>query len=147
MSPIRTGEGLSAAVMAPARLVTVLMGGFAALALLLTAAGLYGVLSYMVVRRRREIGVRIALGAGRGEVIAIVLRRAVLLLTMGLIVGSAGGVGVGRVFANLLNGVPAGIPTVIAVSCCVTAIAGSVAALVPAAQAASVDPIEALRSE
>jgi predicted permease len=147
MSQIRTGDGLSAVVMAPARLVTVLMGSFAAVALLLTMAGLYGVLSYMVVRRRREIGVRTALGAGRGEVIAIVWRRAALLVTVGLIVGSAAGVGVGHVFAKLLNGVPAGIPTVIAIACCVTALAGSVAALVPAARAASVDPIEALRSE
>jgi predicted permease len=147
MSQIRTGEGLAAAVLAPARLVTVLMGGFAALALLLTAAGLYGLLSYMVVRRRREIGVRTALGAKRGEVIAIVLRRAALLLIVGLIVGSAGGVGVGRVLANLLNGVPAGIPTVVAVACCVMSIAGFVAAFVPAVQAASVNPIEALRSE
>jgi len=147
MSQVRAGEELSAAVMAPARLVTVLMGGFAALALLLTAAGLYGVLSYMVVRRRREIGVRTALGAGRGEVIAIVVRRAALLLAMGLIVGSAGGIGIGRVFATLLGGAPAGIPIVVAVACCVMAIAGCVAAIVPAAQAASVDPIEALRSE
>ena len=147
MSRIRTGEGLSAVALAPARLVTVLMGGFAALALLLTVAGLYGVLSYMVVRRRREIGVRTALGAGRREVIAIVWRRAALLVTMGLIVGSAGGAGVGRLFGNLLNGIPAGIPTVLAVACSVMAIAGSMAALVPAAQAASVDPIETLRSE
>jgi len=147
MSRIQTGEGLSAVALAPARLVTVLMGSFAALALLLTVAGLYGVLSYMVVRRRREIGVRTALGAGRREVIAIVGRRAALLMTIGLIVGSAGGAGVGRLLGNVLNGIPAGIPTVLAVACTVMAIAGSVAALIPAAQAASVDPIETLRSE
>lgn len=147
MSQIRTGEGLSAAVTAPARLVTVLMSGFAALALLLTVAGLYGVLSYMVARRRREIGVRAALGAGRGAVIAIVWRRAALLVAIGLIVGSAGAFGVGRVLTNLLGGLPAGIPAVVAGACCAMAIASSLAALVPAGQAASVDPIEALRSE
>jgi ABC-type antimicrobial peptide transport system permease subunit len=123
------------------------MGSFAALALLLTVAGLYGVLSYMVVSRRREIGVRTALGAGRRDVIAIVWRRAALLVTMGSIVGSAGAAGVGRLLGNLLNGVPAGIPAVLAVACSVMAIAGSVAALIPATQAASVDPIETLRSE
>jgi predicted permease len=147
MSQVRTGEGLSAGVLAPVRLVTVLMGGFAALALLLTVAGLYSVLSYMVVRRRREIGVRTALGASRGEVIAIVWRRAALLVAVGLIVGSTLAFGIGRVLANLLNGVSAGIPTVLAAACCVMAMAGSMAALVPAAQAASTDPIEALRSE
>jgi hypothetical protein len=147
MSQIRTGEGLSAAVTAPARLVTVLMSSFAALALLLTVAGLYGVLSYMVARRRREIGLRAALGAGRGEVIAIVWRRAALLVAIGLIVGSVGAFGVGRVLANLLGNVPAGIPVMVAGACCAIAIASSVAAIVPAAQAASVDPIETLRSE
>jgi predicted permease len=147
MSQIRTGEGLSAAVTAPARLVTVVMSTFAALALLLTMAGLYGVLSYMVARRRREIGVRAALGAGRGEVIAIVWRRAALLVAIGLIVGSAGAFGVGRLLTNLLGGIPASIPAVVVGACCAMAIASSVAAFVPAGQAASVDPIEALRSE
>ena len=132
---------------APARLATVLMSSFAALALLLTVAGLYGVLSYMVARRRREIGVRAALGAGRGEVIAIVWRRAALLVAIGLIVGSVGAFGVGRVLANLLGSIPAGIPIMVAGACCAIAIASSVAAIVPAAQAASIDPIETLRSE
>jgi ABC-type antimicrobial peptide transport system permease subunit len=147
MSRIRTGEELSAAVTAPARLVTVLMSSFAALALALTVTGLYGVLSYMVARRRREIGVRAALGAGRGHVIAIVWRRAALLLMLGLIVGSGGAFGVGRVLTNLLDGVPAGIPAMVAGACGVVAIASAVASFLPAAQAASVDPIEALRTE
>jgi predicted permease len=147
MRQIRTGEGLSAAMMAPARFQTVLMGSFAAIALLLTVTGLYGVLSYMVAKRRREIGVRIALGAGRGGVIGIVLRRAALLVTAGLILGSAGAFGVGRLLSNVLFGVPAGIPIIVAGACCVMAITTSVAAFVPAARAASVDPIEALRSE
>ena len=110
MRQIRTGEELSAAVIAPARFLTVLMSSFAAIALLLTVAGLYGVLSYMVARRRREIGVRIALGAGRREVIGIVWRRAALLVTAGLILGSAGAFAVGRLLANRLVGLPEGIP-------------------------------------
>jgi predicted permease len=147
MSQVRTGEGLSAEVMAPARFMTVLMGSFAALALLLTVAGLYGLLSYMVVRRRREIGVRAALGAGRGNVIALVWRRAALLLAIGVVAGSACAFGVGRLLTSLVDGVPSRLPTFVAIACCVTAIAGSVASLVPAGQASSVDPIEALRSE
>jgi putative ABC transport system permease protein len=147
MRLIRTGEGLSAAMIAPARFQTVLMGSFAAIALLLTVAGLYGVLSYMVAKRRREIGVRIALGAGRGEVIGIVLRRAAVLVTTGLILGSAGAFAAGRLLGNLVFGVPGGIPTIVAGACCVLAMTSSVAAFLPAARAASVDPIEALRSE
>jgi predicted permease len=147
MSHIRTGEGLSAGVMAPVRLVTVLMGSFAALALLLTVAGLYGVLSYMVVTRRREIGVRTALGARRAEVVAIVWRRAALLLVMGLLVGSAVAFGVGRLLAGFLGNTPAGMPAMWAGACFAMIVASSVAVLVPAAQAASVDPLEALRAE
>ena len=147
MSQIRTGEELSSAVTAPARLVTALMSSFAALALLLTIAGLYGVLSYMVARRRREIGVRVALGARRGELIALVWRRAALLVALGLIVGSVGAFAVGRVLANLLGSFPAGIPVMVAGACGAILIASSLAALVPAAQAVSIDPIETLRSE
>ena len=147
MSQIRTGEGLSAAMIAPVRFQTVLMGSFAAIALLLTVAGLYGVLSYMVARRRREIGVRIALGAGRGEVVGLVLRRAALLVTAGLILGSAGAFGVGRLLSNLVFGVPGGIPMIVAGACFVMTMTSAVAAFFPAARAASVDPIEALRSE
>jgi predicted permease len=147
MNQIRTGEGLSAAVTAPARLVTVLMSSFAALALVLVVAGLYGVLSYMVARRRHEIGVRAALGAGRGEVVAMVWRRTARLVAAGVIVGSVGAFGVGRLLTSLLGDIAASIPAVVAGACCAMAIAGSVAALVPAGQAASVDPIEALRSE
>jgi predicted permease len=147
MRGIRTGEGLSAAVLAPARFLTVLMGSFAAIALLLTVAGLYAVLSYMVAKRRREIGVRIALGAARGEVIGIVFRRALLLVTTGLVLGSAGAFGVGRLLGDVVFGVPAGIPLIVAAACGVMAMTSSVAAFVPAARAASVDPIQALRSE
>jgi len=147
MRGIRTGEGLSAAVLAAARFLTVLMGSFAAIALLLTVAGLYAVLSYMVAKRRREIGVRIALGAARGEVIGIVFRRALLLVTTGLVLGSAGAFGVGRLLGNVVFGVPAGIPLIVAAACGVMAMTSSVAAFVPAARAASVDPMQALRSE
>ena len=147
MRQIQTGEGLSAEMIAPARFQTVLMGSFAAIALLLTVAGLYGVLSYMVAKRRREIGVRIALGAGRRDVVSIVLRRAALLVTAGLILGSAGAFGVSRLLANVIFGVPVGISMIVAGACCVMALTSSVAAFVPAARAASVDPIQALRSE
>lgn len=144
---LRTGEGLTADMIAPARFLTVLMAGFAALALLLTVAGLYGVLSYVVAKRRREIGVRIALGAGRGDVIGIISRHAVLLVIPGLILGAAGAFGAGRMLGSVVFGVTAGFPIIVAGACCVMAITSAVAAFVPASRAASVDPIQALRSE
>lgn len=147
MSRIRTGEDLSAAVVAPVRFLAVLMGSFAAIALLLTVVGLYGVLSHLVAKRRREIGVRMALGAGRGEVIGIVWRRAASLVTAGLILGSAGAIAVGRLLGSALAGVPGGLTIVVAGACAVLAIASAVAAFVPAARAASVDPVQTLRSE
>jgi putative ABC transport system permease protein len=144
---LRTGEGLSAAMIAPVRFLTVLMGTLAAIALLLAVAGLYGVLSYMVARRRREIGVRIALGAGRADVMRIVSRRAALLVGPGLLLGSAGALVVARLLGNVVLGVPTGIPEILAAACFVMVITSAVAASVPAARAASVDPIQALRSE
>jgi putative ABC transport system permease protein len=147
MREIRTGDALSAAVIAPARFLTVLMGSFALIALLLTVAGLYGVLSYMVAKRRREIGVRIALGAGRGEVVGIIVRRAALLVAAGLILGSAGAFGIARLLASVIFGAPAQIPSIVAAACGVMAIASAAAAFGPAARAADVDPVQALRSE
>jgi predicted permease len=144
---LRTGDELSAAIIAPARFLTVLMSSFAAIALLLTVTGLYGVLSYMVARRQREIGVRMALGAGRAGAIGIVSRRAALLVTPGLILGAAGAFAIGRLLGNVVFGVPAGIPLIIVGACCVMAMTSAVAAFVPAARAASVDPMQALRSE
>ena len=147
MSRIRTGEDLSAEVIATARFLTALMGGFAAIALVLTVVGLYGVLSYMVARRQREIGVRIALGAGRAAVIGMVWRRSALMVTAGLVLGSAGAVGAGRLLGSALLGVPVGIPLVVAVACAVMALTSSLATYIPAARAASVDPVQALRGE
>jgi predicted permease len=129
MSRVRTGEGLSAAVVAPVRFLTVLMAYFAAIALLLTVVGLYGVLSYLVAKRQREIGVRMALGANRGEVIGIVGRHAASLVTAGLILGSAGAMGVGRLLGSGLAGGPGGMPIVVAGACAVMAIASAVETL------------------
>jgi putative ABC transport system permease protein len=147
MRLIRTGEELSSAVIVPARFLTVLLGSFAAIAVLLTVTGLYGLLSSMVAKRQREIGVRIALGAARGEVIGLVWRRAVLLVTTGLILGSAGAYGVARLLGSLESGSSSGLPAILGGACCILAMTSAVAAFVPAARAASVDPMQAFRSE
>ena len=147
MYKIRTGEELSAAAIAGPRFFTALMSGFAAIALSLTVAGLYGVLSFSVARRRREIGVRIALGAGRRPVLGLVLREAMGLVVLGIMLGAAGGVGAERLLKNAAAGVRAGDPIFLAAACVIMVIASLAAAYLPAARAASVDPIQALRTE
>jgi ABC-type antimicrobial peptide transport system permease subunit len=105
------------------------------------------VLSYAVARRRREIGVRIALGAGRNAVLGLVLREAMALVAVGLILGLAGSLGVSRLVESLASGVPAGNPIFLAVACGIMVVTSLLAAYLPARRAASVDPMRALRSE
>ncbi|MBK5294089.1 MAG: ABC transporter permease [Acidobacteriia bacterium] len=147
MHQVRTGEQLSAAVVAQMQFLIVLMGSFAVIALLLTVTGLYGVLSYAVERRRREIGVRIALGAGRKQVLGLVFRQAAQLVAAGLILGSAGAAAAGRLMGTMVFGVHPLDPVFLAGACCTLVIASVAAAYMPAARAASVDPMQALRSE
>jgi predicted permease len=147
MYRVRTGTEISEKAIAPARFPMVLMSSFAAAALLLTVSGLYGVLSYAVARRRREIGVRIAVGAERSQIVGLVLRQAGLLVTAGMTLGLAGAIGVGRLLESMVYGVRPGVLLLVAGGCCVMAVTGVVAAYLPAARAASVDPMQALRSD
>ena len=93
------------------RLLAQLLGGFAGLALLLAAIGTYGVLSYMVAERRREIGIRMALGADQGSVLAQVMKQGLMLTTIGIVVGLAGAFALNRLIASLLFGVQPTDPT------------------------------------
>jgi predicted permease len=147
ISRIRTGEEISATATTMIRFPTVLMVSFAAVALVLTMSGLYGVLSYTVSRRQREIGIRIALGAERQEVLWMVLREAGLLVIAGSILGSAGAFGLGRLLGRAVFGVEPGDPVLLAVACLLMAATSVAAAYIPAARAASVDPMRALRTE
>jgi ABC-type antimicrobial peptide transport system permease subunit len=147
MYQVRTGEDLSAMVVAQMQFLIVMMGSFAGVALLLTLAGLYGVLSYAVARRRREIGVRIALGAARREILGLVLRQAARLVTAGLILGAAGAFGIGRLLEGVVYGAQPGDPMILVAACVLMVITSMAAAYVPAARAASTDPMQALRSE
>jgi ABC-type antimicrobial peptide transport system permease subunit len=125
----------------------VLMASFAGIALLLTVAGLYGVLSYSVAKQRREIGLRIALGAGHKEVLGLVFREAIQLIATGLILGLAGAAAGARLLQTLVYGVRPGDPLILLSACCALVITGLAAAYVPATRAVSVDPMQALRSE
>ncbi len=144
---VRSGEELSAREIARMQFLIMLMGSFAAVSLLLTGTGLYGVLSYAVARRRREIGVRIALGAGRVQVLGLVFRQAVRLVAAGLILGLAGAAACGRLLGTMMYGIRSGDPIILVGACSVLVVTAMAAAYIPAARAASVDPMQALRSD
>ena len=124
-----------------------LVGSFAGMALVLGVVGLYGVISYSVSRRTREIGVRIALGAQRNTVYRLILSEAGRLTAVGLIVGLIGSVGAAMLMRKLLFGVQAWDGTVLTAVPVVLAACAFLAAYLPARRAATVDPMEALRSE
>ena len=126
---------------------TWLVGGFAAVALLLGVVGLYGVIAYSVSQRTREIGVRIALGAQRGTVYRLILKEAGVLALAGIVIGTGCAILAASLMRKLLFGTP---PWDITTLVCVAAVLGAsalLASFLPARRAASVDPISALRAE
>jgi putative ABC transport system permease protein len=124
-----------------------LMGIFASLALVLTSVGIYGVLSFHVARRTQEIGIRIALGAKRVNVLRMVVAEGVVLVTVGIGIGLAGALALSRLLSSLLSGVrPTDISTYAAVSGVLLAVA-LLASFIPARRATKVDPVIALRYE
>lgn len=128
------------------RFTLLLLTVFASLALLLTLVGLYGVLAYAVSRRRREIGVRMALGAQRGNITRLVLREGLLLAGIGLALGWIGTLAVTRVLRSLLYGVTPTDPLTFAAITLLLAAVALLACLIPARRAARTDPMVALRS-
>lgn len=129
------------------RLLAQLLGAFAGLALLLAAIGTYGMLSYMVTERRREIGIRMALGADQSSVLGQVLRQGLMLTSAGLAAGLAGTFALNRLIAALLFGVEASDPATIAGVALTIALVAAVASLVPAWRASRVDPLVVLRED
>jgi predicted permease len=140
------GDRMSEAT-ARRRFQTSLLGVFAAIALLLALVGLYGLMSYSVSCRTRELGIRMALGAQRTNVTLLILRKAGVLLGMGLVSGLGCTWIATRAIQAFLFGVDAHDPATILVVCVVLAVCGLVAALIPARRAASIDPMQALRAE
>jgi putative ABC transport system permease protein len=129
------------------RLLAQLLAGFAGLALLLAAIGTYGVLSYMVAERRREIGIRMALGADRGSVLSQVMKQGLILTTVGVVAGIAGALGLNQLIASLLFGVqPTDPMTMIVVVATITLVA-VIACWLPAWRASRLDPNVVLRQE
>jgi ABC-type antimicrobial peptide transport system permease subunit len=129
------------------RLVATLSGAFGLLAELLATLGLYGVISYMVGRRQSEIGVRMALGADRASIIRLVLREAMLLLAVGLVVGTAIVLWAGRAAASMLFGLKPYDPVSLFTAAALLAAIALAASYIPARRAAALDPMIALRDE
>ncbi len=129
------------------RLIATLSGFFGALALLLSAVGLYGVISYAVTQRTREIGIRVALGAQRGSVLRMVFRGAAALVVTGAVIGVAVALALTRLVQSFLYDVGAQDPLSIALAVAILAAAAALAAYLPARRATRVDPMSALRYE
>jgi putative ABC transport system permease protein len=140
-------EEIVASTTARSRFDAWLFGALAGLALLLTSIGVYGLLSFSVARRTGEIGTRIALGAGRPAVLAMILRQGISLVLVGLMLGLAGAFAVTRALATLLYGVSPTDPiSYLGVSVLLLAV-GFTASYLPARRATRVDPLVALREE
>jgi predicted permease len=143
----RTAEQELGLAFAQQRLLAWLLSGFAALALLLAVAGLFGLVSYGTETRRREFGIRAAIGARRRDVVRLVVLDALRPVAAGLALGVPGALACGRALAGQLFGVGYASPTVLGGAAVLLLLAAGAAAAAPARRAASVDPASALRSE
>lgn len=132
---------------APQKLATGLLGAFASVALLLAVIGIYGVVAYSAGRRMREIGIRVALGAQRRDVLRLLVGQGMVLALIGIVVGFAGAWALTRQMASLLSGVEPTDPATFTGVSVLLAAAAMAASYVPARRATRVDPIEALRQE
>jgi ABC-type antimicrobial peptide transport system permease subunit len=147
LSDVRSVDQIRDQAMGGRRLVSVLLGTFATVALILAGIGIYGVISYNVAQRTREMGIRAALGATERSLLRLILDRGVRLTLIGLAIGVAGAIGLTRLMAALLYGVGARDPvTMVSVGVILAGVAIA-ASYVPARRATRVDPVVALRYE
>ena len=144
---VRTMKELMSSELSQPRFAMVLLGTFAGLAIVLTIVGLFGVMMYSVARRTREIGVRMALGAQRTKVLKMLLSEAAILLSVGIVIGLVAALASASVLQSMLFGVGSRNPVVLILVCIAVALAGLLAAFIPAFRAAKVDPMVALRYE
>jgi ABC-type antimicrobial peptide transport system permease subunit len=135
------------AALAPDRFVTGMLATFALLALLLAAVGLYGVISYGVTQRLREMGIRLALGAGADDMIRLVLRSALGMTALGVLLGLAGAFALTRVLASLLYGISVTDPVTFVTVVVVLGGVAFAASWLPARRARGADPVSVLRHD
>jgi len=147
LSDMKTLEQIKTESMASNRLNSIMLGGFATVALLLSAIGIYGVISYSVVQRTHEIGIRSALGASTADLVRLILRLGMLMTGAGLVLGFLGALALTQLLATLLFGVGARDPVTIIGVGAILAIVALLASYLPARRAAKVDPMICLRYE
>jgi putative ABC transport system permease protein len=147
VSQVLTMEQAVADATAQPRFEMLLLALAGGVALILAAVGIYGVMNYAVVRRTREIGIRISLGASRGDVLGMVFRRALLQALAGTAVGIAGAVLLSKFMAKMVFGVRPTDPWTFAAVTVLLAIAAVAASGIPARRASRIQPMQALRSE
>jgi putative ABC transport system permease protein len=147
LSDIKTLEQIKTESMASNRLNSIMLGGFATVALLLSAIGIYGVISYSVAQRTHEIGIRAALGARGIDVVNMILKFGMLMAGAGLVLGFLGALALTRLLTTLLFGVGARDPITIAGVGAILATVALLASYLPARRAAEVDPMICLRYE
>ncbi|HYN85038.1 MAG TPA: ABC transporter permease [Pyrinomonadaceae bacterium] len=147
LTQVGTMDELLASSLGQPRYRAALLGAFAGVALLLAAVGIYGVLAYAVSQRTREIGIRLALGAQRGDILRMVVGRGMALTLLGVAVGLAASLLLTRYLASLLYGVSSTDPATFAAVVAVLAAVALLACLIPARRATKVDPMVALRYE
>ena len=147
LANIATMDEAMARSMAGDRLIAVLLGAFAGLALLLAAIGIFGVLAYAMAQRTRELGIRLALGAQRNDVLRLVARETAPMVGIGIIVGLVAALGLTRLARTMLYEIQPNDPTTFAGVAITLTVVAIVAALVPARRASRVDPVIAIRSE
>jgi putative ABC transport system permease protein len=147
MADVKTMDHLMEESLGGERFGAVLFGGFAFVALCLAAFGIYGVMSFAVAQRTHEIGLRMALGAGEGQVLGLILKEGMTLGLIGLLIGLAGSYGIGRLMRGMWYGIGSMDPIAFSVVATVLMLSALLACYVPARRATQVDPMTALRQD
>jgi predicted permease len=142
-----TAADIAATTMAPTRIGAIVIGAFGVLALVLATVGLYGVISYVVSRRTREVGIRMAVGATRWQVLRLILTQGLRLAIVGVVLGAIGAAGAGLALESMLYGVSAMDPIALGAAAALLMLVAIAANLAPARAAANVDPLRAVRAE